>query len=427
MTTRALMIFALLLIADFAAAEVATDLDIGGEVRMRGYDLENMWDADSDQNGDRWSLFRQRTRLHLRARLDRGVTGFVRIANQHWGEGVTDADAWEADNKSNKLFVDAAWIDAPRVFDLPVSLRFGRQSVMYGSGFILFDGQSQTASTSTYLDGVRAGIDIADAVRLDLLYFKDQENVRTDAACDDITIGGAYFSWTAGGDREAYVLRRRDEAGGKDIAMVGARLKGAAVNVLDYEIEGAVQRGDAATGRSQDAWGCKSEFGWTIESAPAAPRFFVGFTGMSGDDPSTHANERWDVFYGGWPQFGDLLAWTNLNLGPGNAVAGLDPGYATGSTTGGEVVYGNMLMPSVGLEVRPRSDLGVEVSYSPMRFHQAPDASDDLGIYAQLHVKYRYSPQLAFALYAAMLEPGEAYGPDADTIHEVFWEASLTF
>ena len=423
MSARILLILSLLLTT--AAAE--TVLDIGGDVRIRGYALDNMWDLDSGADGDHWSLFRQRTRLHVRADLDRGVTGFVQIANQHWGEGVTTGDAWEADNKSNKLFVDAAWIDVPRVLDLPVDLRLGRQNVTYGSGFVLFDGQSQTASTSIYLDGLRARLGTAATLQLDLLYFKDQENVRADLAADDLTLSGAYLQRDRGGQQALYLLRREDQSLGRDITVLGGRAAGVAAGSFDYAFEAALQRGDAAPGVDHEAWGVKSEIGASFPCLKSRPRLFVGFVGMSGDDPATAVDERWDVVYGGWPQYGDLLAWTYLNLGPGNGVAGLDPGYAAGSSTPGEVVYGNLLMPSAGLELRPRDDLDCRASIAPLSFHRAPGASDNLGLYTQLNVRYRYSPQLAFALYAARLDPGDAFGPDADAVHEVFWEAALSF
>jgi hypothetical protein len=395
---------------------------------MRGYSLENMWDVDSAQDGDHWALLRHRTRLFVKAEMARDVVGFVRIANQHWGEGVTDADRWEADNKSDKLFVDAAWLEAPRFLGLPLTLRLGRQDVMYGSGFVLFEGQSQTASTSMYLDGARARFAVSPTFDADLLWFKDQENQRALTAHDDATLGGLYLTRHAErGGQEAYVLRREDQLLHERIDLFGARATGG-VGALDYAVEGALQRGDAAGGLDQEAWGVKTELGWSPAGAPAAPRFFIGFVGLSGDDPATaDANERWDVFQGGWPQFGDIFAWTWLNLGAGNAVGRFDPGYADGSCVIGEVVYGNLLMPTLGVSLQPAADWTAKLSTSRLTAQRVATGSDAIGACHQLTLRYRYSPQLAFSLYAAFLEPGDAYGPDADTIHELYWEADLDF
>jgi hypothetical protein len=413
------------------AGEARPELTLGGEVRLRGYDLENMWDSDSDADRDHWSLLRLRTRVSVRAELEDGVRGYVRLANQNYGEGVTTANEWEEDNKSSKLFVDAAWLEVERAFGLPVTARLGRQSLMYGSGFVLFDGQSQLASTATYLDGIRLRVAPRERWRLDLLYFKDQENARDDASRDDVTLTGAYLTAEplgAGESAELYWLRREDQALGKDVRMLGARVAHRLACGLDLDLEGALQGGDAVPGVDHEAWGVKAEAGFRLAGLPGAPRPFLGFAGLSGDDPRTaDVRERWDVFYGGWPQFGDLLAWSFLNLGPGNNIAVYDPGYADGSSLPGEVVYGNLLLPTAGLALTPVEPLTVRLSWSPVTVHEAAGGPDDFGDYWQLGARYRYSAQLSLAVYAARIEPGAAFGPGADAQHELYWETELKF
>lgn len=424
---RLLIPLTLLLVAHAVSAQPVS-LEFGGEVRVRGYSLENMWDVDSDLDGDHWALLRHRTRLSVRAELERGVVGFVRVANQHWGEGVTYAGAWEADNLANKLFVDAAWIEAPEFLGLPATLRLGRQDLIYGSGFVLFDGQSQMASTSNYLDGVRARLALAPDLDADLLWFKDQENGRALADHDDATLGGLYLTRRGGrGSQECYVLRRGDQQLDERIDVFGARLVGA-FGTLDYAVEGALQRGDAASSRDHEAWGAKSELGWSPAGLDGKLRVFAGWAGLSGDDPATPGvNERWDVIQGGWPQFGDILAWTFLNLGGENAVSRFDPGYADGSSMPGEVVFGNLLMPTLGVSLQPAADWFVKLASSRLTAHRVAAGADDIGRVHQLSLRHRYSSQLTFGLYGAVLRPGDAYGPDADTIHELYWEADLDF
>ncbi len=418
------------LFVDDAPDAALSLLEIGGDVRMRGYDLENMWDSDSDADADHWSVLRHRTRFFARLEMERGIGAYVRIANQNWGEGVTYGDKWEADNISNKIFVDNAYIDVAGFFDLPADLRIGRQDVFYGSGFVLRDGQSQMASTAGYMDGVRLRIEPAAALDVDLLYFKDQENRRDDAADDDVTLMGAYLTRESGiakGTEEAYALYREDQNLGKKIWLYGGRVAHAWSNGLDYSLEGGLQRGDFADGIDQQAWGVKTEAGWTFESAPWRPRFFAGFAGLSGDDPATAESERWDVFFGGWPQFGDLMAWTFVNLGPGfNNISVYDPAYAEGSSVGGEAVYSNILIPSVGVETHPTQRLSAKLSWSPVTVQQT-DGPDDFGDYYQLGARYSYSRHLTLSLYAALIDPGDAFGPDADVQHEIFWETKLAF
>ncbi|MCB1151760.1 hypothetical protein KDK88_09430 [bacterium] len=415
----------LLLIAARVPAAPPADWTVGGDVRVRGYHLENMWDVDSTADADRWSVWRHRTRLWAAAELDRGAQAYVRLANQHFGEGVTDAGAWEEDNKSDKVFVDNAWVRLPDLLGLPLELTAGRMDVRYGSGFVLFDGQSQTASTSAYLDGVKARLAPATGVTLDLLHFKDQENRRDDASHDDVTLSGAYLTLGDGQPREAYLLRRVNQALDREVWTGGARVGGAAGR-LTWRAEAALQRGDADALRTLEAWGATADLRLGVDAAGTA--LLAGFTGLSGDDPATAGvDERWDVVHGGWPRLGDLPAWLYLNVGPHNAVSGFDPGYADGSSRPGEVVYGNLIMPWAGVELRPRADVTARAWWSSLRAHRSAAASDRIGELLQLSVKHRWSADVTLALYAARLWPGDAYGPDADPATEVFWEINLAF
>ena len=433
----AAVLVVLLLDSAHALAADGPELRMGGEVRMRGYDLKNMWTSNSSVGTDDWSVFRLRASLFARVSLERGVAGYLKITNQNFGEGVTaqQADKWEVDNQSSKLFLDNAYIDITRLFDLPFNLRVGRQDVIYGTGFVLFDGQSQFGSTSAYLDGIRAQILPWGGVSLDVLYFKDEERDRANSAHDDITLAGLYLSAPGArhpalpGSGEVYVLNRRDGKNDKDITMVGVRLARGAKSGLDYGLEGAVQRGDFVGGISQEAFGTKCEVGFRFGTLPWAPRVFAGLVWLSGDDPATEGtSERWDAFYGGWPQFGDLLAWKYINLGTANDISRYDPGYASGSTVTAEVVYSNVRIPAIGVSVRPLEKLSVEVSAAPMSVeYTAEDLPKDFGDYYQLFSAYRYSDHLGFALYGALLEPGGAFGPAPDLVHEVFWEFDLDF
>ncbi len=428
-----LLVFAVNSVFGAAVVPVGeTALTFGGDLRVRGYALENMWDLDDADDGDRWSVLRNRTRFFVKAELPRDTRAFLRVANQNWGAGVTGsdpADRWEADNKSAKVFVDEAWIELGDAFGLPLDARVGRQTVSYGSGFVLFDGQSQLASTANYLDGVRLSFEIMPGLTVDALHFKDQENARDDAAVDDLTLTGLYLTHHPDDhtSREAYVLRREDQILGKDVRLFGGRLAGGFGDAVDYDLEGGLQRGDLAPDTAHEAWGCSAEIGFTFSDEPTGVRVFGGFVGLSGDDPATlDTGERWDVFYGGWPRYGDLLAWLYLNLGPGNAMSAYDPAYAAASSVGGEVVYGNLLMTTAGLDIKPTPRLNARVSYSIMKTHRAA-GSNEIGDYYQLRIRYQYAEGVSLGLYAGLLDPGAAYGPDADAVHELFWETVLNF
>lgn len=470
-----LLCLILLLIAPSASALTIEDFTFGGLVRLRGYSLDNFFDFDDDNDKDNFKVFRHKTSLWTKVDTGNDVTGFIQISNQNYGEGVTYpsnssvGDAWEVDNKSNKMFVDQAYINVANFFDLPVTLKVGRQNLMYGSGFVLFDGQSQMASTSLYFDGIKTSIKLGENAVLDGLYFKDQENERDEEGRDDITLSGAYLTTNCpvlGGQQEFYVLNRLDQGfdtpatplDEKDIWMVGLRLSDKYDCGLDYSAEIAYQDGNFEGRRDHEALGYKLDAGFSVKDIAPTPRFFLGYASLSGDEPDTDENEAWDVFYGGWPQFGDLLAWKyvnmeynrqaiekylhdegklpeDVNLPPINSIADYDPDYGLRGTTSEEAVFSNLNIASAGIGLKLSKALSAKFTYSLLTVDE-PDYidengelvenDDEFGDYYQFQAKYNYSDYLSFSLYAAIIEPGDAFTND-DMAHEVFWETKLSF
>ncbi|TFH48094.1 MAG: hypothetical protein E4G89_06840, partial [Methanothrix sp.] len=352
-------------------------VSIGGEVRVRGYYFDNFYDLDDDGDTDRWDVMRHKTSIWLKVDPSEKVSGYVKISNQNYGEGVTAADKWEVDNKSNKLFVDNAYVDVKEMFGLPVDARIGRQDVKYGSGFVLFDGNSEVASTSFFLDGLKLGWSITDNVLLDGLYFKDWEGNRDNASDDDITLSGGYLTVKkcplTGAQEELYILNRNDENNDKDIWMYGLRISDKLDCGFDYSLEGAIQRGDAyrdtVTDKlvDQEALGYKLGAGYTFKNTQMKPRLYLGYAFLSGDeDPDDNDNERWDVFYGGWPQFGDIISWKYFNAGANAIGASYDPTYNQLSSTGGEDVYSNFSIAALGVKAELFKNFTADLSYMLM-------------------------------------------------------------
>ncbi len=424
----------LLLIPSMAIGVELSNVKLGGQVTVRGYSLENMWDYDTDANADEWDVFRIKGSVFTGIDVGDNITAFVQLTNQTWGEGVSDYK----DNESNKVFLDNAYIEAKNVLG-PISLKLGRQNLIYGSGFVVLDGQSQFASTSIYFDGVKATWGITDQILLDALYMKDQENNRSSVAPDDITLSGLYLTATKacpvmGGQQEVYALNREDEKTSKDIWMFGFRLSDKLANGLDYSGEGAIQTGTAYKGQDQDAYGYKLDLGYTFLGLDLKPRIFGQYAYMSGDQADTKDYEGWDVFYGGWPQFGDLLAWAYVTVPvlPGYSAIG-DPAVSTN----GEAAYTNLHIATIGLGFAIDDKIFPKISFSKLRFDEDNTntvygpllTGNDLGNYYQLNAKYQYTKMLAFSAYYAIIQPGDAIEDllCSDDAQEFYWEAEVKF
>lgn len=437
------------------AAEWTKKVTVGGQVTFRGYNLQNVWDFNDNTDTDNRDLFRTKGSLWGEFKPTEDVTARIQLTDQTWGEGVTyDQSAFPGqtdtsmDNNSNKVFLDNAYINVKNLLNLPVEGTFGRQNMIYGSGFVILDGQSQFASTSIYFDGVKLRWNITDQIMLDGFYMKDQENnagnnynhatlSSTGGHGDDITLSGFYLTNKkcpiTGMQQEFYALNRTDEWIGKNIWMYGIRLSDKLANGIDYSLEGAIQKGDANFTQDQDSWGCKLDAGYTFNALAWKPRVYLGYVFMSGDDASSAGDsEKWDVFYGGWPQWGDLLAWKYLNL---NAANNLSKAYnynANGNVIG-EAVYSNLQIATIGASINPMDKLTLGVSYSKLTFDQTTaGVDDDFGDYYQATAKYQYTKNLSFSLYGGMIDPGKAFtdnpsGAMNDKATEAYWEAEFKF
>ena len=428
------------------------NLKLGGEIWMRGYDMENFWSNNDGADFDDWSAFRIRGSLFAAMDVGENVSGYIRITDQNWGEGVTYSpkmmagdseliDRWEEDNKSNKMFLENAYIDVKSFLSIPLDLRFGRQNLIYGSGFVILDGQSQYASTSIYFDGVKMTAHFTPQITLDAFYMIDQENERADNPDDDTRLMGLYLTSKEtpliGGQQEVYLLNRKDEvfANDKDINMIGIRLSDKFDFGLDYSAEVALQKGDAFNGADQDALGSKVDLGYTFTQLAIKPRIFGQYALMSGDDENTEDYEGWDVFYGGWPQFGDLLAWkfVNLPVGPGgvqvNNNTNYDPNFGQTSSVVGEAIYENLSMFTLGISLQIMEKFTPKFSYTKIELDETYTTGtndDDFGDYFQGSLGYQYSKALGFSVYYGMIDPGGAFVGD-DAAWEFYWESSLKF
>lgn len=430
---KRLLILSLVLLVNLPAFAIdISNLKFGGQVRFREYDIRNMWTYDDEKKNDEWKMFRLKTSLSVSADLGDNISGMVKYTNQTYGEVVDkDGNMVYDDNIGNKVFVDNAYIDVKKFEDLPVNLRIGRQNLMYGSGFVLFDGQSQYASTSVYFDGLKLSVLAGEGNTLDLIYVKDQENLRDETNHDDITLYGFYLTMKKmlPCQAEVYFLNRLDEGKDKELMMLGARAADKLEMGLDYSVEGAFQMGSTdisgINNADHEAFGAKLDIGYSFKM-DMKPRVFGQYAYLSGDDPKTKHYEGWDVYYGGWPQFGDLLAWSFLALPTGANVHNGNGNDNTKASTTAEAAYTNISITTLGVSLAPAEKISCKVSGSMIKWNEASD--DDFGNYFQLSLGYKYSKSLSFAIYAAMIDPGDSFSnTEGDPSIELFYQADLRF
>jgi len=461
------------------------NVDIGGEIRIRGryfgngvttgigrelrfptatvperalglFGLTSVYDADN-RGSDR-TFVEQRTTLNITADFTDQVTAFIEFESWGlWGEtnalgnefrsnyitGV-DSRAWTGDD----VEVFQAYIEAKEMFGYPVSLRVGRQELIFGESWLVGSRVSPTLGIS--YDGVRATYAHEDFT-VDAWWTKLAERF-TAFGDDDIDFYGVWGAYK-GIDNltiELYYLLLHD---GTDIRLtnrglfwewvegvvglddydstylqtLGLHLDGKAGN-FDYDLQLAYQWGRAmpylfnpTTGvftlytqtpftfyadnrANYDAWGADFEVGYTFADTKMKPRVYVGGAYFSGDDNRDISFWDWlnpfdkpetslafnRIFSGVWYSanidiLGGASAMTNFHQVRAGATAQITDAV----TLGLNLAYFGINDPfhwPAGFRLG-----GYHVPYAPTLSFWTEEAADDIGYMAHAWLLYKYS------------------------------------
>ena len=327
----------LLLLAPIARAE-GDNVLVGGDLRLRGEGFDNVLDL-SDARSDNFTFYRMRPRLWVDARPREGLRLFFRLADEYrWGRGEKVSGTRDPETK---IGIDNAWADV-RIVD-GVNVRFGRQDLMYGEGFLIFDGTPADGSSSAYFDAAVASWEGGrSGAKVDLLMAKIAE-VGFAPGPDDEDFYALYARQDPG---EVYLLHRNQRASlrfgpgagypdifhlGRKTTAIGARYARLPEAGFHLAAEGAYEliedAGIDVLEQSGHAYGAYARGGFTGGARKLGVELAAVY--LSGDDPESKL-QGWDGFYSEWPKYSegyiytvadgitrirpeDAGSWTNLN------------------------------------------------------------------------------------------------------------------
>ena len=300
-------------------------LSYGGDLRLR----QKYLDVNPSKDGE--FFFRIRPRAWFAVSPVEEVGAYFRFANEYRYYFLPRGYVHPL---RDEIIIDNAYLDVKKPLDLPVSVRLGRQDLIYGEGFVVMDGGPNDGSRSIYSDGVKVSIDLdPTAVDLIAVYNRGDQPIAINEVNDyyqdaqKIGLYGAYLtnhSLIKNFPLEAYYLFKDGKESdylfkdGKvsdkqlpdnQIHVVGARLAGHPVDNLTTVAEGAVQLGDWGD-ESHRAWGGYAYGTYQIPNCPMKSALTLGYTYLSGDDPSTDRHEGWDPIFSRWPKWSDLYVYT---------------------------------------------------------------------------------------------------------------------
>ncbi len=155
------ILISLLVMASLVQIRVAEaaleDITIGGDIRIRGVYTENITDLNDDTRNnndiDEAQFFRHRTRVFVKGEAEGGFTGYVRaVAEPRWGTGndISNGYGW-----TEHILFDNSYIEAKDFFGTPLTLKIGRQDLIYGEGFLILDGTPNDGSRTIYFDAIK--------------------------------------------------------------------------------------------------------------------------------------------------------------------------------------------------------------------------------------------------------------------------------
>jgi len=419
-------------------------LTLGGDLRLRQVYFKNAVDF-LDEFDDTRQFFRIRARLSAKfgpfmadesLNAPNGLSFYLRVNSEprylvQRAPG-TPAQMWE------EVVLDNAYIDWQRIGGAPVSVRAGRQDIIYGRGWIILDGTPLDGSRTIYMDAIKASVHLDDwKSQLDLFYMdnkgrqsrihpiNDQDSLVTEF---DASVFGAYLINKACEGHEFnvyYVYKDEDPLPetalpGRIVHTAGALAQGKLAENWDYYGEGAYQWGKEGTARRR-AWGVTGEVGYTFADCAWKTRLHGGYEYLSGDDPSTGTYEAWDTVLGRWPHWSELYAYRW-------AMEGGMPG-----------AYTNLQRFTLGGRTNPTDKLCLHLNYNYLlanehtfgktyTFPAGPyDSGNTRGHLIASKATYDFNKNVSAHLWAEYFTPGDYYDSEADDAVFLRWQLMFKF
>lgn len=456
------------------------NIEVGGSLRIRA----NYYSPEAagtvalfEERGNSLSFIEQRTRIHFLADFTDDVKAFVELDSYDiWGEDFRSDPITGVDNRSvtgDDVEVYQAYIEMQNVFDVPLTVRIGRQEISLGSEWLVGNNDFGSFFYGLSFDGVRL-IYTEDTWNVTAFATKVQENspIEEDGDVDFYGIYGGYTG-LPGIVFEAYWLYLRDARGSdlgfgfdtsnaglsgrvldgieeffgvdqysgtQSVNTIGARVAGSR-GPWDFAGEFAYQRGEASNvtkfffspdpatsggtpygedDAEYDRIAYDIEGGYTF-SHTLRPRLFLGFAWIEGED-------RREESYGDWLHTFYSFHETDASVSFNRLFSDWKYSEFLAST---DLSNALVLRGGYSMEPTEKLDLTAIVSYfqvdSPSATNGAwglpwnsIESDDSLGTEVGLYLGYDYSDDLHFELGYAHFFADDGVDSNARYLGRIF-------
>jgi len=416
-------------------------LSLGGDVRLREVYLENTIDLRNSADDNR-HFFRLRGRVwgrlgpFLKAESvaePNGLSAYVRMTYES-RPYVQRQDQAGVDNEVpqwDEMVYDNLYVQWQRIGGMPVSLRVGRQDLVYGRGWLILDGTPLDGSRTIYCDAAKATIHLDEcATTVDLIGIDNKaRQTRLDPFGEDnrlvsefdarLLVAYLINKQLPRQEFHAYWIYKDDDKTsasniprkGRIVHTAGALAQGRVAQNLDYYVEGAYQWGKEGN-MDRRGWGYSGDLGYTFFDRAWTPRINVCYEYLTGDDPSTTRYEGWDPVLARWPQWSELYVyrWAQEELGlPG--------------------CYCNLQRFTLGATVKPTKKMTFSTAYSIVLANEHShgkavpyDGGSSRGQHAVAKLMYRFNKYVSGHLWGEYFHPESYYDEVTDDAIFARWE-----
>jgi hypothetical protein len=455
-----------------AFAEVQ-NVRVGGDITTRAFLRDNLDLHDNDGTLDGDNFFQSTIGINVGADMTENVSAFIRLANER---------DWNIDAGSTADFaLSQGYVTLKELFYSPLTLRIGRQPIVWGRGFVLGSSlitdhlgrggadlhgaiTADEFTDFTSFDAVRATLDLSGAAAVDLpfmldyVYIKVDENA-TGVVANDVNLQGVNLSTQfENGEMELYYLNKRD----KNTAAVATTTGGTAgrdgnINTLGLRgslqpnensniwAEAAYQFGRRNTdpnailpaGNSHQAWAFNlgAEIGLDVAMAPKVGAEWIYFSGQDLDG----AVSGWDPIARGYFTTA-LREFQATGFYPADQTcqsAGAIGRVCTGSVTNQhQFSLMGSFVPMEDLTVNNRmswffQDIGSRPDRGggPLSGSQVnQERKNYIGAEWDTQVSYDYTDDVEFGLIYGLFLPGSVFrNPTDNTAQELITSVSVKF
>ena len=297
-------------------------IEAGFEQRVRTEDWNNIFDFSRHLDDEREQI-RYRTRGWVKVPVTTSIDLFVGMeqeTNQKLGH----------DNNFDEIVFENLYLDFKHLFAKGLSLRIGRQNLMRGEGFLLFDGTAGDGSRSLYLNAVNLAYEFRKS-RIELMGILDPSRDRMLPVLhdchkvlqdwDDQALGAYYTGHDLKHTSiEAYYFYKKEVHDilapsnpqfqpDRHVHTAGGRVVQQLSKGWSATGEYALQWGAQHGGKDIRAWG---GYGYLKHTWDRKKKPYIqgGYWGMSGDDPKSNRIGGWDPLFARWPKWSELYVYS---------------------------------------------------------------------------------------------------------------------